>query len=190
MYFPENMTFQYFFFDTYPGCFLQVLPVALLTGLVYGVVRFKRDRAAPVAQKIWSVVFVCYLTGLIALTVVPQNLWGNIWYWIFYGRPSGARIWLFTFDYNFIPDFLSNFDGENLMNILLLAPFAILHPLACKNASWNKTVRAGVLTTVAIELVQPVFGRAFDINDIILNVLGVVVVASVFFLFSSAIKRR
>ena len=51
VYFPENMTFQYFFFDTYPGCFLQVLPVALLAGLVYGVVRFKRDRAAPLGPK-------------------------------------------------------------------------------------------------------------------------------------------
>ena len=32
MYFPENMTAAYFFFDTYPGYFLQALPIALLAG--------------------------------------------------------------------------------------------------------------------------------------------------------------
>ena len=30
MYFPDNMTWQYFFLDTYPGYFLQLLPLALL----------------------------------------------------------------------------------------------------------------------------------------------------------------
>ena len=35
MYFPSNMTFQYFFFDTYPGYFLQALPIALIAGIIY-----------------------------------------------------------------------------------------------------------------------------------------------------------
>ena len=30
------MTPQYFFFDTYIGYFLQVLPIVLLAGLLYG----------------------------------------------------------------------------------------------------------------------------------------------------------
>ena len=40
------MTAQYFFFDTYPGYFLQVLPFALLAGLLYGIHRFARDKAS------------------------------------------------------------------------------------------------------------------------------------------------
>ena len=39
MYFPSDMTFQYFFFDTYPGYFLQVLPIALIVGIIYGVIK-------------------------------------------------------------------------------------------------------------------------------------------------------
>ncbi len=35
MYFPEGMTFQYFFFDTYPGYFLQALPIALAAGAIF-----------------------------------------------------------------------------------------------------------------------------------------------------------
>ena len=42
MYFPDNMTWQYFFFDTYPGYFLQLLPPALLAGAVYAPHRLRR----------------------------------------------------------------------------------------------------------------------------------------------------
>ena len=35
MYLPTDVTFQYFFFDTYYGYFLQALPIALLAGIVY-----------------------------------------------------------------------------------------------------------------------------------------------------------
>ena len=31
MYFPSDMNFQYFFFSTYIGDFLQMIPIALLT---------------------------------------------------------------------------------------------------------------------------------------------------------------
>ena len=44
MYFPEDMTFQYFFFDTYIGYFLQALPIALIVSAVYGFIRFKKDK--------------------------------------------------------------------------------------------------------------------------------------------------
>ena len=35
MYFPQDMNFQYFFFSTYPGYFLQALPFALTAGIIY-----------------------------------------------------------------------------------------------------------------------------------------------------------
>ena len=44
------MTPQYFFFDTYIGYFLQVLPAALLAGLLWGIRRFARDRSSPVSR--------------------------------------------------------------------------------------------------------------------------------------------
>ena len=34
MYFPENMNFQYFFFATYIGYFLEALPFALIAGTI------------------------------------------------------------------------------------------------------------------------------------------------------------
>ena len=50
MYIPENMTAAYFFFDTYPGYFLQALPIALLIG---GLWAFRlRKTALPLPERL------------------------------------------------------------------------------------------------------------------------------------------
>ncbi len=49
MYFPEDMTFQYFFFDTYIGYFLQALPIALIVCTIYGIVRFRKDKETSIS---------------------------------------------------------------------------------------------------------------------------------------------
>lgn len=50
MHFPDNMTFQYFFFDTYIGYFLQALPIALVIGAIYGIIRFRKDKETPTGR--------------------------------------------------------------------------------------------------------------------------------------------
>ncbi len=40
MYFPSDMTFQYFFLDTYIGYFLQALPIAIITAVVTEIAPF------------------------------------------------------------------------------------------------------------------------------------------------------
>lgn len=35
MYFPKDMTSQYFFLDTYMGYFIQALPICLFVGIIY-----------------------------------------------------------------------------------------------------------------------------------------------------------
>ena len=76
------------------------------------------------------------------------------------------------------------------MNLLLFVPFALFHPLACRSMSWGRTVGAGALTILGVELIQPVFGRAFDVNDILLNLLGIVMTACLFFGCRAAGKRE
>ena len=97
MYFPDNMTWQYFFLDTYPGYFLQLLPLAL--GLDFG--------------------------------------------------------------------------AENLFNLLLFLPFGFLYPLFRREATWRRTALTGLGLCLGIELLQPVFGRSFDLNDVLLNGIGI-----------------
>lgn len=179
MYFPENMNFQYFFFDTYIGYFLQTLPIALIVGAIYGIIRFRKDNETPVSRKVFSCVFVCYVTGLVCL-VIGLDLMGIFYYNLFYPMDSGREIQWFGGEIDLVPDFLHHISGEVVGNFLMFLPFGILCPLSQKNPTWKKSVVTGILTVIAIEVLQPVFGRAFDINDIILNTLGIIISTSIF----------
>lgn len=168
MYFPEDMTFQYFFFSTYVGYFLQALPIALLAGAIYGVVRFGKDGETPTSRKVFSCAFVCYLTGLVCL-VLGLDLMGIFYHNLFYPFDSGREVGWFSGEFDLVPDFFRHFSGETMGNLLMFLPFGVLCPLSQKCPTWKKTVIAGLLTVLAIELLQPIFGRAFDTNDIILK---------------------
>lgn len=188
MYLPDNMTFQYFFFDTYYGYFLQALPIALLAGIVYVIIKRKRRPQLSLGRTLLSALFVCYLAGLLCLTLFYYVL-GDAYYWLFYHMPSGGGSYWFSFEYNFMPDFWNNLTSERLGNILLFLPFGILYPLFDRKATWTRTLLIGVVTSLVIELLQPIFGRSFDINDIILNSMGVVMSTSIFFILHSVISN-
>lgn len=132
MYFPSDMTFQYFFFDTYPGYFLQVLPIALIAGIIYGVVKCRNERSTPFWQKALSALFVCYVTGLICLVCLFDVI-GDLWYRLLYHMDSGRiiRFFEFSWDANFIPDFFTHMDGEMIANVILFLPSACcIHSLS------------------------------------------------------------
>lgn len=179
MYFPKDMNFQYFFFDTYIGYFLQALPVALAVGAIYGMIRFGKDRETPVSRKLFSCVFACYITGLVCL-VVGLDLMGALWYKLLYRMDPGSSVDWFGGEFDFALDFFRHISGENIGNFLMFLPFGILYPLSQKGTTWKKCVVRGLACVAAIEVLQPVFGRAFDVNDIVLNTLGIVVSATLF----------
>lgn len=93
---------------------------------------------------------------------------------------SGVEISWFSGEFDFVPDFFKHIRGENIGNFLMFLPFGFIYPLSQTNPTWKKIIAAGILTVVAIEVFQPILGRAFDINDIILNSLGVIVSTSIF----------
>lgn len=49
------------------------------------------------------------------------------------------------------------------------------HSLVKRKPSIKNAILTGFICTLVIEIMQPVFGRAFDINDVILNTVGVVI---------------
>ena len=57
MYFSKDMTFQYFFFDTYIGYFIQTLPIYLFVGIIYWFIKVKNDKTTNVSQEIFSYIF-------------------------------------------------------------------------------------------------------------------------------------
>lgn len=188
MYFPEDMNFQYFFFTTYIGYFLQALPFALIVSAVYGFIRFRKDKKTPLNKKIFSCIFVCYLTGLVCL-VIGLDLMGIFWYNLFYPMDPGRRIGWFCGEFDLVPDFFNHINEEVIGNLLMFMPFGILYPLSQKAPTWKKSIIVGALTVVIIEVIQPVFGRAFDMNDIILNSLGIIISTLIFMGIKSIVKR-
>lgn len=189
MYFPEDMNFQYFFFDTYIGYFLQALPIALIVSAVYGFIRFRKDKNTRLASKMFSCVFVCYVTGLVCL-VIGLDVMNIMWYRLIYHMDPGRSINWFGGDIDIVPDFWNHLNGESIGNFLMFLPFGILYPLTKEDPAWKKCVVNGIIAVVIIEILQPVFNRAFDINDIILNTLGIIVSTTVLMIAKRILKHK
>lgn len=189
MYFPSDMNFQYFFFSTYPGYFLQALPIAIIAAAIWYVIRLRKNKNMTPGSKLWSCVFVCYMTGLICL-VDLLYLMKAAWYLLIYHADSGITLQFFNGAFNFLPDFYNYLNSEVIGNFLMFLPFGILYPLSHPDSTLRKTIFIGILCVAFIEIGQPIFGRAFDINDIILNTLGIAVSATLFFFGKRVICGR
>ncbi|MGN0572694.1 MAG: VanZ family protein [Acutalibacteraceae bacterium] len=74
-------------------------------------------------------------------------------------------------------------------NMVLFVPFGFLYPLR-KTAGIIKTVGLGFEFIMAIECLQYIEGRVADIDDIILNVLGVVFGYLVYAIFKRIIIQK
>lgn len=175
------MTFQYFFFDTYVGDFLQVVPVALLAGAVCLLIRRRlvRGKNLPFRwpREITLALFVCYLAGLWGLVLTPNNLWTKVWYFLFYHRDSGNTITWLVLDparwtWFLAPSLLSGLTRENLGNVLLFLPMGVFLRLLWPKLGAVRTAGLGLAISLVVELWQMVIGRSLDANDLILNTLG------------------
>ena len=86
--------------------FLQVIPITLLVGAIYAVYRCirikKHGNTVSWGTEIMLWLFVCYLTGLINLILVPANLWMFIWANVFVGY-SHSELVFFSGDFNLVP---------------------------------------------------------------------------------------
>lgn len=186
MYLPSDMNFQYFFFDTYFGYFLQVLPIAVLVTLIYWFIKYRNDKVTSKRIKIFSCLFVCYITGLICL-VALKDIISNIWYMAIYHMDPGSSIILFNFSVNLVPNFWNHINEEVIGNFLMFLPFGILYPLSQEKTILKNTIKTGIILVLSIEIFQFIFGRAFDINDVILNSLGIILSTIV---FNNIIKKN
>lgn len=185
MYFPEDMTFQYFFFDTYPGYFLQMVPIALLVGVLFFIFQRKKHPASGMGSAALASLFPAYLASLLCLTLFMQFIHDGYYVLFYHTTPwplgEGGYRW-FTFIYDFDVDFFRHFTAENLGNVLLFLPFGFLYPLFHRGSTWKRTLLVGILTSLIIENIQPLLGRSFDLNDVILNAAGVAGSTFVFYL--------
>lgn len=134
--------------------------------------------------------FSIYLVILFKITVLPGVSWFPI---------SGTRlentlvIWFGVglSTVNFIPlkSIMAVFDHgilyglyNNLGNLLMLSPFGFFLPMVFKKFNARRTMILGVFVTLFIEFLQFFEMRSVDIDDIFLNIIGVLIGCFLFFI--------
>lgn len=150
---------------------LLALPVWAAIRLITWKIRGKKLRWS---REVLLAVFVLFLVTLAQQTVFPRFVWEN-------GRLL-IKSWNIN-GCNYIPLYtISRFwrygtpaqIGVNLVgNVVMFLPLGLLPALLWRKVRPVVTgVGLGVLTSVLIELVQPLVGRSRDVDDLILNTLG------------------
>jgi glycopeptide antibiotics resistance protein len=149
----------------------------------------KRYKRFSLKREFLLSVFVVYLIGVISVTLFPiEIIWGDAPQTYRISRPVVNIIPLV----DIIPDFSRThfsmafkikFLVKNLVgNLTLLLPLGLLLPILWSKArSFWKIVIIGASVSLSIELLQFIlaylgfgWGRVTDIDDLILNILGVI----------------
>ena len=129
--------------------------VSLPLVLIY-IFLFDRERAKR--RWGWMALLTLYLNAMYIVVGVP-----------------GAQYIVWDPTLNLIPfqDFsTSNITGM-VLNAIMFAPLGFLLPAYFERyRRWGRTLAAGFLTSVAVELIQLFTFRATDVDDLIMNTLG------------------
>ena len=164
---------------------LQAAPFAVLGGILFFLIRRHRQRKrglvrSPVREVVLAL-FVCYLIGLWALTLEPNNLIGDFWYRVRYHMPPREGGWFYfrpvldvrRWSFSFRLDNLLE-SREALFNLALFLPFGLLFPLLWPRRAWLTPLR-GFALSLMIELLQMPLQRSADARDVVMNTVGTLI---------------
>lgn len=153
-------------------CYLEYMTPGLAAGaLAWLLFRLRRRRTGGGPRSWAMLLFWMYSGGMAVITLAPEPWWVNF---ALGGRQepyfdlSGLayRVSLVPFSQ---PDSLFNIIG----NIVMFLPFGVFAALLWRGSGWKRALALGLGITCGIECWQLFVGRYFDIDDIILNTLGV-----------------
>ncbi|MBQ1846994.1 MAG: VanZ family protein [Clostridia bacterium] len=169
------------------GYFLQVLPISLITGLIYALCRYvflkRKKREIKWGKEAFYLVFVCYLTGLFNLILTPGNFWLTVFDGLFLGEwRSPGRFFRYA-EIIRVPFIVRYIRGEAAAtswavrmlvgNYAMFIPLGFGLPFITKKVNIKNIFLIAVLTPVAVELLQFIPGRSLDVDDLICNSLGI-----------------
>lgn len=67
--------------------------------------------------------------------------------------------------------------------------FGILLSLSQKEFNFKNNIIKGLIFILSIEILQPIFGRTFDVNDIILNIFGDLISTTIYMFIKKLIHK-
>lgn len=95
------------------------------------------------------------------------------------------EIELFDGTFNFTPIVFKIISGELTLgswvktmlagNFLMFIPMGFFLPLAASKMDFKKILKIAIVVPIIVEIIQPIVGRSFDIDDIILNFAGIMI---------------
>lgn len=171
------------------GYFFQAVPITCFVGIVYLIIRMvtvKRNKLkVEWLKEIMKLLFTCYLTGLISLVVLPANFWLSFFDGIFLGWWD-EMLPIFSFgEFNLVPSFIKALSGELTIgswvktmligNIAMFLPMGFFLPFVTEKINRKNIFVVAIAVPFIVELLQMVFGRSFDIDDLICNFIGIAV---------------
>ena len=169
------MPFQYFFFNTYIGYLLQIVPVALLAALACSLVRrYLLHRRTGWPRELAMALFAGYAAALWALVLTPHGFLGDIWHLLLSPHVGPSLSGLPLFDvgrWAWSLHFGGFLRGEAVGNLLLFIPLGLFLGLLWPGLRW-RAMPLVLGISGAVEVLQMPIGRSFDGRDLIANALG------------------
>ena len=154
-----------------PGVILgAVLYVCLLPVRRRHLIRSRLN--SPLYREVILCLFFLFCGGMALITLTPR--WFH-WAAFFTGEFSGPFFQIGNF--NLIPFATFASDPWSVLillgNVIMFFPFGFFFILLWRNQSWKHTLLFGFLITLCIEVFQLFVGRTFDVDDLLLNTIGV-----------------
>ena len=155
----------------YALSFIQYqFPAMLIGTAAFLLLRFLLCRAGRLSRRslpheIGLALFALYIAAVLSLTFLPLRF-----------DPGAGE---FAFNSTLLAIAQGTYTAGSwvwammLGNVLMLVPFGFLAPLIWEKLRWWRVLPAGLGFILAVELLQPLTGRSFDIDDILLNFLGI-----------------
>lgn len=169
-------------------------PIYIIARLFY----LRRKKVKPgILREILLCVFVLFMAGMAVLVLwpqVPDNQGVNTLLQVSERLRNGSHINLVplhSISGYFAGRFDTQFAINIIANILMFSPMGLCLPLLWRRLrKWWKLLFIGTASSVGIETAQLFVGRTVDIDDVILNVVGVMLGYAVFAIAAHFIRSR
>ena len=171
------------------GYFFQVVPIVCIAGIIYVIIRaitVKRNQLrVKWLNEIMRLLFTCYLTGLICLVILPVNFWLDFFDGIFLGWWDELLPIISFGGFNLVPSLIKALSGNLTIgswvktmligNIAMFLPLGFFLSLITEKVNRKNIFVVAIVVPLGIELLQMIFGRSFDVDDLICNYIGIVI---------------
>lgn len=176
------------------GYMLLAAPFYVIGRIIF--IKMKKVKVKKVREVILGL-FVLYIAGLASQTIIPNWYFGvdsetgRFFFEVFLAhKDSRPNLIPFNTIIPYITDWYSVSFINIVANIFIFSPIGFFVPLLWDNwQSFRKILVLGIATTFFIEFFQLFIGRSTDIDDIILNTIGVIIGYGALILYESIKKQ-